>query len=181
MRKLIAILLLALTPLSYGGKQIIGVATFTRPADTTTYTSGDLVANSVTAGSVVPLAFSIAPTGGSGKITRVRVFTSSTSVTLAQFRVHFYKFSPVPANGDNGVWLTPHSGYMGSFDVTVDKVFSDGAKGVGFATTGVGTDVRFDAGTGNNIIYALIEARAAYVPTSAEVFIVDVECEQSPY
>ena len=32
---------------------------FTRPGDTTPYASGDLVANSTTAGSVVPLTFTI--------------------------------------------------------------------------------------------------------------------------
>src|SRR6266436_572772 len=112
MRKLIAILVLTLVPLTYGGKVIIGTATFTRPANTTAYASGQLVANSTTAGSVVPMALSIAPTGGSGRITRVRLFFNSTTVTNASFRVHFYKFSPVVVNGDGGVWLTPHSGYF---------------------------------------------------------------------
>ena len=39
--------------------QVIEVksGTFTRPTDTTAYTSGDLVGNSTTAGSVVPLSF----------------------------------------------------------------------------------------------------------------------------
>jgi hypothetical protein len=35
-------------------------ATFTRPSDTTAYASGDLVANSTTAGSVTPLTLTLA-------------------------------------------------------------------------------------------------------------------------
>jgi hypothetical protein len=35
----------------------VSPVSFTRPADATAYASGDIVANSVTAGSVVPLNF----------------------------------------------------------------------------------------------------------------------------
>ncbi len=78
---------------------------FTRPADTSSYTSGDLVANSTTAASVVPLSWSIQGTGGSGIIRAVRFFKSSTTATAASFRVHlFVAAPPTPANGDNGAY-----------------------------------------------------------------------------
>ena len=49
------------------------VASFTRPANTTAYTSGYLIANSTTAGSVVPLSLPVARKfGAAGKINRVR-------------------------------------------------------------------------------------------------------------
>jgi hypothetical protein len=143
----------------------IASARFTRPSDTTAYASGDLVANSTTAGSVVPMSISVAP--GVRQIRRVRIHTSSTNVTNAAFRVHFYGATVTAANGDNGAWSTSGAAsYFGSTDVTVDKAFTDGAGGS--ATTEINVNV---AGT----IYALIEARAAYTPTSAGVFNVSIE------
>lgn len=156
---------------------IVG-GTVTRPADTTAYTSGDLVSNSVTAGSVTPITVTAARVNaGSGLIRRVRLTTSSTSTTNASFRIHFYKNSPTCTNGDNGAWLTTESTYIGACDVTIDKVFSDAAKGIGVPNTGV--EINFDAGAATQNIYALIEARGAYTPTSAETFTLAVEVIQN--
>jgi hypothetical protein len=140
-------------------------ARFTRPADTTAYASGDLVANSTTAGSVVPLSYAVG--GGVFQIRRVRIFKSGTSTTNAAFRVHLYTASMTAANGDNAAWSTNRAAnYLGSVDVTVDKAFTDGAAGV--ATVEANCAV---PGT----LYALIEARGAYTPASAEVFNVVLE------
>lgn len=140
-------------------------AKFTRPADTTAYASGDLVANSTTAGSVAAMQLVVAP--GPRQIRRVRILKSGTSTTNASFRAHLYGASMTAANGDNGAWSTNQAAtYLGSVDVTVDKAFTDGAAGQ--ATTEINVN---SAG----IIYALIEARGAYTPTSAEVFILSVE------
>lgn len=150
---------------------------FTRPADTTTYASGDLVANSTTAGSVVPLSWTAARVAtGNFFIRRIRLTTSSTSVTLSNFRVHFYTTLPTVTNGDNGAWLSPTSGWIGAMDVTVNEAFSDGAAGNGSPNIGSELGVALASG---QLIYGLIEARAAYVPTSGEVFTVILEVYQS--
>lgn len=149
----------------------IAAASFTRPADTTAYTSGDLVANSTTAGSVIPLSFTIRPENRGSMIRRVRIKKSGTSVSNASFRVHFYETSAITcANGDNGSWSTSGmSFYVGAVDVTVDRAFTDGAFGVGSPSTGA--ELNYDIGT----VWALIEARNAYTPSSAEVFTVEIE------
>lgn len=150
-------------------------ASFTRPADTLAYASGDLVANSVTAGAVVPMAFAVSRLPGlGGEIRRARLRKSGAVVTLASFRVHLYSALPVPANGDNGVWLTTlANNAIGRIDVTIDEAYSDGAAGYGVPS--VGTEINFTADT----IYALLEARAAYVPASAEVFTLELEVQQN--
>lgn len=146
-------------------------ASFTRPADTTAYASGDLVANSTTAGSVVPLTVSAANlAGGEAAVRRVRLMKSGTGVTNAAFRVHLYRESPVPANGDNGAWSTDEAGWLGAVDVTIDKAFTDGA--VGVAAAAAGAEIAFDRATA---LYALIEARGAYTPASGEVFTLEAE------
>lgn len=153
-------------------------ATFTRPADTTAYASGDLVANSTTAGSVTPMQFSVARVAaGSGMIRRVRLRKSGTTITNASFRLHLYKASPTATNGDNGAWLTDQAAeYLGALDVTCDRAFSDGAGGSGVPVTG--SEINFVL-TSGQVIYGLCEAKAAYVPDSAEVFVWALEVLQN--
>jgi hypothetical protein len=165
-----------------GGKATSVSANFTRPADTNVYASGDLVANSVTAASVVPLSWTVARINDStGMIRRVRLKISGTVITNASFRVHLYQNDPSAssgiANGDNGVWSTKEAGYLGSCDVTIDKAFTDGAEGVG--TPNNGTEINFIPKSGTQTIYGLIEARAAFTPISAEVFTATLETLQN--
>ena len=148
----------------------IASGTLTRPADTTAYASGDIVANSTTAGSVVPITLANVCNGPgqSAQIRRVRLRTSSTSVTNASFRVHLFTSSPTVSSGDNAaiVIATGAASYIGQVDVTVGQTFTDGAFGA--ATTEINL-------YGTSTVYALLEARGVYTPTSAGTFTVTVE------
>ena len=164
------------------GASTVASAGFTRPADTTAYASGDLVANSTTAASVAPMQFTVARANDAAvSIRRARLKTSSPSVTNASFRLHLYRNDPSAssgiANGDNGAWSTKEAQYIGSLDITVDKAFSDAAKGVGVPTAGGELTCRPAAGT--TVIYGLLEARAAYTPTSGETFTAELEVLQN--
>ena len=135
---------------------------FTRPANTTAYTAGDLVANSTTAGSVTPLTFSVGR--GGIKIVGAHITkTDETDVTAADFSLHLFGSSPTVANGDNGAL---------SYD------YSDKFADIDFATMVAATDVAWTIATGQNfnwysasgVVYGLIEADGTYGPASAEVF-----------
>lgn len=162
-----------------GGVSARPSGNFTRPSDTTAYASGDLVANSTTAGSVVPITIAVgrgaSGSAATGMLRRLRLRKSGTSITNAQFRVHVYSTASITfANGDNGAWSTnAMANYIGSFDVTVDRAFTDGAAGVGVPT--IGSEITFI--TQN--VYAVLEARAAYTPGNAEVFTVELEVLQN--
>lgn len=149
------------------GIAFVARASFTRPADTTAYASGDLVADSTTAGSVAPLQFLTAtPVGGVGRIDAVRLRKTGTSVTNASFRVHFFNAAPTPSSGDNAALATTGAAlYVGAMDVIVDRAFTDGACGRG---TPVST-APILLTTNNTTLFALVEARAAYTPASGEV------------
>ncbi len=163
------------TPQAVAGALVRGSATpFTRPGDTTPYSLGDLVANNTTAGSVVALSITNAArvSGGAFMIRKLAVVKSGTGVSLAAFRVHVFTTAPVVTNGDNAAYLTTlKASWIGAFDVTVDQVFGDGAKGNGVPS--YGNEVSGVA-TGTTI-YFLIEARAGYTPANAETFGVDAE------
>jgi len=151
---------------------------FTRPADTTAYASGDAVANSTTAGSVVPLSWPVtSDMGGSGMVRRARLTKSGTTVTNASFRLHLFTASPTTAAGDNAALsLAGVAGWAGYIDLDMSamtNIFSDGAKVIG--TPSAGVEINFDLPTTAVKLFGLLEARAAYTPTSGETITVDLE------
>lgn len=163
-------------PAAVSGYAALAAATFTRPADTTAYASGDLVANSTTAGSVTPLQLTAARVAaGSFLINRVRLRKSGTGTTGASFRVHLFNAAPTVANGDNGVLsMTGSASYIGrvDLDLSASSPFSDGAAAQADANMLV-------ALASGQSIWALIEARGAYTPASGETFQVLAEVAQN--
>lgn len=158
-------------------------STITRPTDTTPYASGDLVANSVTAGSVVNLQFTTLArvSGGGGEITGVTLQKSTTSTSNAAFRVHLFDTAPTYTSaGDNSpistVVVASGKGYLGYVDVTAMVAFSDVAWGTG-APDNTRQSLSYKATA--QIIYALVEARGAYTPGNAEVFTVRLAARQN--
>jgi hypothetical protein len=157
----------------------LAAAAMTRPADTTAYASGDLVANSTTAGSVAPIQVLGAArvAGEGGRIAGVKLHKSGTGVANAAFRVHYFRATVAVANGDNAAWVPAvMTNYIGSVDVTVDRVGTAGA--VGFAQV-ADPGLFFDLPDGATTLFALIEARGAYTPASAEVFTLTTDILQN--
>ena len=154
------------------------LASFTRPANTTQYAAGDLVANHATAGNVVALSFvNAAPfPGGELIITGVQIMKSGVAVANAAFRVHLFAAAPTVTNGDNGALAITNGrakGYIGRVDVTVAQALGDGAHGRAAAA------IQFDAAKGFKNLYALVEALDTYTPASAEIFDIVLEVQRA--
>lgn len=171
-------------PLATKGNTITQAAssTITRPADTTAYTSGDLVANSVTAGSVANLQFTTLArvSGGSGLIVGAKIQKSTNSITNAAFRLHLFATAPTYTSaGDNSaistVLVASAKSYLGYIDITAMVAFSDVAWGSGAPDNTRGS-IPYVATA--QIIYGLLEARGAYTPGNAEVFTVVLDALQ---
>lgn len=161
-------------------------ASFARPADTTAYAAGDLIANSTTAASVVPLKFNVGSSRGRGRILRVKMFTDSETVTLATYNLWLFTRDPgVPTNGDNGALAIASVRYLlgiHAMDLASGAAASATDKMHGFVITGGwGFDLNIeglaDLSTGQFTLYGLLEADAAYVPASGEVFEVTLDIE----
>jgi hypothetical protein len=141
-----------------------GNATFTRPNNTDAYASGDLVANSATAGSVVVPTITVGRAGNAtGHLRKLQLKKSGTTATNASFRVHLFHGTPTVTNGDNGAFLPSHASWIGAFDVTMIG-FSDCCAGVGVPLAG--SEVAYTQQT----LRWLVEARGAYTPAAQEVF-----------
>jgi hypothetical protein len=155
----------------------IASASLTRPLDTVAYASGDLLANSITPGSVIPLAFTLTgtPLGGVAEIKRIRV--RKTSATAGTFRVFLFQTSPVSVVGDNTSFNSNAAGFFAALDIPMNFPFSDA--NVGFLSLAASPAlVQCTAGT--NIIYGLLAVQTAYTPTSGEVFTVELEYIYGP-
>lgn len=149
------------------------LATFTRPADTTAYAAGDLVANSTTAASVA--ALSILWGGGklNGSLARIRLSTSNATITNGNFQLWVFAADPsaAPTNGDNGALAGLSFSTYSLLHVAPINLSASmsGVGGWGEAT--YDRDLIHVPGQ----IYCLLEARAAYTPASAEVFSLQIE------
>lgn len=154
--------------------------TITRPNDTTAYASGDLVANSTTAGSVTPFTFYSSTTKlGGMKVWRASLNKSGAVATNANFRLHLYESQPTVTNGDNAAWLSTSSGYLGSIDIDVTgKTFSAGTSGSGVYTNNSVFAPLLVVAPQGGVFYGLLEARAAYTPTANETFTVSLIGEE---
>ena len=151
---------------------------FTRPANTTTYATGQLVANSTTAGSVAPLSWTAARvSAGNFRITRTRMSLSSKSVTSTSFRVHYFNASTAVQNGDGATFdPTTLADEVCEMDVTISLAGNDVSLGYGAPNQGVSCDVALGSGS---TLYGLVEARAAYGPGSGETITVIPEIHQN--
>ena len=146
---------------------------FTRPADTTPYADLDLVANSATAGSVVPLKFNIGSSGG--WLHGLRLSKSTTTATNATFSTHLFGASPTVANGDNGALSTDLSAKLAEVELAIMVAYTDDAASV--AQVG-GTPLPEKLPLPYGVVYVLLEADAAYTPASAEVFTLELFVEK---
>lgn len=156
-------------------------ASFARPANTTAYAAGELVANSATAASVIPLTFTGAVRAFSTcyRIERITIKKTSAGLTNAAFKIFIFEAAPVPSVGDGGALDSSGAlatsgvlGLKGVFSVTMGNSGSDGAVGSAAPTVGNGVTV---CPAANATFYGLIEATAAYTPASGETFTVTAE------
>jgi hypothetical protein len=167
------------------GLATIHATAFNRPANTTAYTAGDLVANSATAGSATGLVFlnAVRGDGEAIRIERVRLRKSSAVLTNASFRVYICRALPTLSVGDNGALnassvlaIDDIQYVIGWFDLTMDRSGTAGARGVGVPNAGSAITLSPVSGT---TIIGLIEATAAYGPASGETFNATLEGQWS--
>lgn len=146
----------------------------------TQYAVGDLVANSATAASVVPLSWTVADTFNTTQskagfaIRRAKLKKTSTSVTSTAFRLHLYGTDPSASsgilNGDNGAFSVNDATYLGWIDFPSMIAMRNGA--VMVSTPAAGAEI---AHAGVTTIYGLLEARGTYTPTNGETVTVELE------
>lgn len=169
----IALFPTALTPsgaLKVGNITANPTSVLTRPANTTAYASGDIVASNVTAGSIVVPSFTATGTAsGSGHLRRARLISNKTTgMDGISFQIDFWQAAPTFSGGDNAAYAvaTGAANWLGSAVVSLSQA-GDGAYGAG--TPIVGDAIDFDLVSGA-LIYWSLQATAVFTPASGQTF-----------
>jgi hypothetical protein len=151
---------------------------FTRPSDTSAYQAADLVANSTTAASVVPMQWGTGPLGGMGIIRAAKIAKSTVTATAATFIVHVFLADPgTPTNGDNGALAVASAvNYLGEIAVDMSTGGSPGTAYLFKSSAAVA--IHFNTYNAGGQLYGLLEVTGAYAPGSAEVFRVTLDIER---
>ena len=174
-------------PVSLAGQYVTSVGvfavasgSFTRPANTTAYVSGQIIANSTTAGSCTAISLTAARANDtSGAVRRVRVRVNDSAWLNATVRVRFFRNSPTFATGDGSAIAAniTESESLGYCDVTLDQSFSDYTAGIG--APAIGGEMNFVPTSGAQTIFAVLEARSGVTPAASKVFSVFAEVYQN--
>lgn len=148
-------------------------ATFTRPADTTAYTAGDVMSDSTSAPTV--MTFKNALREGCGAIQQAYLLDSANQSMLLDSEL--WLFDTVPAATNDNAAIAFSDAELANLVAVVDFNVADTK--IGLATAGDGGNAinrQFGLGIpvrGKGLIdhlYGVLVARNAYVPVSAEIF-----------
>lgn len=140
-----------------GGAALFPTASMTTLSGAKTYSAGQLIANSTTAGNVVPLTFLNAcrVPGGTEAARRVRYYTTDTGFAGKQVALKLYTDSPTVQAGDGGAYLSNRSGFKGTYSLTLSDHFTDAEGGAAVADVG---DITYACAAGSTTMYGLVVA-----------------------
>lgn len=154
---------------------------FTRPNDTTPYAANDLIANSTSAGSVVPLRFATPPNSlvnqraGTGYIVKATCWVAGAAFNTP-LRLHLFRSTPsVVADNAQYPLLASQSALRVA---TIDfPFFMNGGTGSDVSMATVDTiRVAIDALNldGANSFFGLLTTQGAFTPTANQTFRVEL-------
>lgn len=149
----------------------------TRPADTTTYAAGDVIAESVS-GATVWTFPGFARASGLGGILQSAELIGSVAQTL-KLDAELWLFDTAPATqNDNAVWNPSDAeleACVGFIPFPTANWKTAGANGL-IQADGIAKALQCAAGTTS--LFGILVARNAYVPTSGEKWTVRLHCIQ---
>jgi len=152
----------------------------TRPANTTTYATGDAV------GAAAGSRLSFVVPHPHGLVKSARLWKSSTGTTADDFRLLLFTKQPTNNPVDNAAPTTSFidiadaGSYVGSIDFeTIDHTLAAGITYVGqdyVPSTGIPFHL---GGTGHaNVLFGILTVVGNYDPGSAEVFTISLQIDQ---
>lgn len=150
----------------------LSVASYTRPADTTTYAVGDVVADSTSAATILTFTGMAREAGGGGVLQNAVMIDSIAATVKAYFELVLLDTAPTMQN-DNAAWAPSDAELRKvvaviAFDGTAANAFKSTSNG-GFVASAA-QSLSYKCAAGSTSLYGIVVARNAYVPASAEVF-----------
>jgi hypothetical protein len=154
---------------------------FTRPADTTAYTAGDVVSNATSGSALLSIAGCARVNQGSGYIVGARLITDKKSIT-PRIRVHVYNASnPTFAHDNSAVDIryADISKRIGTFDLPAMSTGADSTNSTSSQAQDMNMRLPFVCASATTTLYFLFEALDAFAPASGEAFTLVLFCDQN--
>jgi len=164
-----------------GGSIVRVDAEVTRPADTTAYAAGDVIANSTSAPALGVLAGAARVNGGSGYIVGLRMTTNQKSIT-PRIRVVFYNASNPNLEDDNAPEVTKYADTakrVGSWDLAALATPADTTNSDTSQVSDYTMRIPFVAAGGSTSLYFKLVTLDGFTPTSSEKFTLTVKVDQN--
>lgn len=143
-------------------------ASYTRPADTTTYTAGDVVCNSTSSPVVLTFAGMARGNGLGGIIQNARIIFDQAPTLKLDSELYLFDTSPTIQN-DNAAWA-PSTSDLGKCIAMIP--FAAGSFRTGGANGLIDVQnlsIAFQCAAASSSLFGILVARNAYVPASAAV------------
>jgi hypothetical protein len=146
-------------------------ASYTRPADTTTYASGDVIAQSTSAAVILSFA-GIARGAGLGGMIQQALLVDSAAQSL-KLEGELYLFDTAPAmQNDNVAWAPSDAEMEASLGVITFFGSTFKVAGANGFIQVPNLSMPFQCTASVDTIYGILVARNAYIPISGEKFTV---------
>lgn len=142
---------------------------FTRPADTTTYASGDTMCNSTSAPTIMTLSNMASGNGGGGIIQGITFIDSVAAALYPEFDLYLFDTAPVMQN-DNAAFAASDSEMLACVGVIRFPAALGVPAGANMTIDLDNVSKSYNCAAGSTSLYAIMVARNAYVPSSGEVF-----------
>lgn len=153
---------------------IEGTASFTRPANTTTYTAGDAVYNSTTGAAALSMTMTVIDTaeavtpGSAIVITGAKITTNNATATVNPTMDLMVSPATFTANNDNAPMTLAYATRANMTIIPVDFAMLFGAGGTEAYSNDVA--VRLKLADASSDLFLQPRLRLAYVPESGEAF-----------
>lgn len=165
---------------SVGGRLVSVSKEFTRPANTTGYTAGDIVSDNATTTTIQELTNVARANGGSGYITGARLATDMKSIT-PKIRVHLYStIAGAIVSGDN----LPHKSIyadigkrLGYFDLPAMITGTDATNSTSSGAADFTLRIPFVCDAASRNLYFVLETLDAFTPASGQKFTLTIAAD----
>lgn len=153
-------------------------ASFTRPANTTAYTAGDVVSNSTVASTLMKFNAAARFNGQGGYITKVRLFTDRKA-NVSQYRLYLFRTSEasVSVPVDNLPMTTIYADFLnriGYIDLPAVKDDADTTNSTGAYAESSITPFAFKCAPDDDSVYGLLVDQTGQTPASGQAFMVEL-------
>lgn len=153
---------------------------FTRPADTTGYTIGDVVGNSTSAATPLSISGCARVNGGSGYIVRATLIADQKSI-VPSIRVHVFNAAPTQSN-DNAAHRALYadvSKRVGEFTLGPLSTPADTSNSTLSRAMDMNLRVPFACASGSTTLYFIFETLTAFTPASGGKFTLQLAIDQN--